>query len=191
MKEGHLSQPNEPVLIKELKRSGNPLRQLRKNLVWNLFYHISGIVAFTYLIFHFSALSIRVTLGILVLVLFFFSLNLYWRVKAFDKLLNTWDQPILEILRSQLILTRKTIRLKEIYTLLFLPFAFLAGLLIGGSAKGFDADDLIKDFNFLSEGMGLALLTMPLFFFYIKWMNKKSFLDFVHQTEKMLKEWES
>lgn len=191
MKEEDLSRPNETILIKELKKSGNPLKELRKNLAWNLGYFVLGILAGIYLIFHFSAISIQVTLGILVLVSLFFSLKIYRRIKAFDQLLAAWDQPILETLRSQLFLTRKTIRMTETGSLLFLPFAFLAGLLIGGSAKDLDADVLIMDFNFIAKGMGLALLTLPLFYFGMKWMNKKSFLDFVKQIEKMLKDWDS
>jgi hypothetical protein len=181
---------SELLLIQQLKESKNPIRKLRKNLAWNIGFYIAGIAAAVYLMLYFPALSLRIVLGILVLQSLFFSWKMYQRIKAFDQLLEGWDQPILITLRAQLLLTRGTLKMMEMRSMLFMPFAYLAGLLIGGSSKGGNADALIMDFLFLAKGMGIALLTLPPLYFLLKWMHKKAFVEFIEQTENLLKEWE-
>ncbi|MGY6744508.1 MAG: hypothetical protein ACXIUQ_17340 [Cecembia sp.] len=68
----------------------------------------------------------------------------------------------------------------------FLHLAYLAGLLVGGSGDGVSADELIMDVSFLLKGMGLALLTMPMIYFLMKWMHRKAFGDFIEQTENIV-----
>jgi hypothetical protein len=75
--------------------------------------------------------------------------------------------------------------------MLFLPLAYLAGLLMGGSTDEVNANDLIVNVSFLAKGMGLSLLTMPPLYFLLKWMHKKAFGDFIEQTENILKGWET
>ena len=70
--------------------------------------------------------------------------------------------------------------------MIFLPLAYLAGLLIGGSGDGVSADVLIRDIIFLTKGMGLALLTMPHVYFLLKWMHKKSFGDHIEHIEEII-----
>lgn len=176
----------ETLTLKKVNESKNPIKILRKNLLANLVYGLVFSFIGVYLMIVFQALSIQLTLGLLILKSQYFHVLIYQRIKAFDNMLKNWDQPILNTLQEQLILTRRTLRMIEIRSMLFMPLAYLAGLLIGGS--GVNADELIKDFAFLSKGLGLALLTMPLIYFLLKWMHKKAFGDFIEQTENILKE---
>lgn len=180
----------EILTLKEPGTSKNPLRELRKNLIHNVGYGVAGILVGIYLMVQFPALSIQVTLGLLIAKSLYFNWKMYQRIIALDRFTRNWDKPIVESLRAQLAYIRQTIRMIEVRSMLFLPLAYLAGLLIGGSGDGVNADELIKDFSFLAEGMGLALLTMPLIYFLLKWMHKKAFGDFIEQTERMLVEWE-
>ena len=180
----------EKLTLKEPGNSKNPLRELRKNLVYNVGYGMAGIVVGIYLMFQFPAVSIQITLGLLIAKSLYFNWKMYQRIQALDRLTANWEKPIVESLRDQLTYTRQTIRMIEIRSMLFMPLAYLAGLLIGGSGDGVSADELIRDFAFLAKGMGLALLTMPLIYFLLKWMHKKAFGDFIEQTERILKEWE-
>jgi hypothetical protein len=180
----------ETLTLKKVNESKNPIRILRKNLMANLVYGLVFSFIGVYLMIVFQALSIQLTLGLLILKSQYFHVLIYQRIKAFDNMLKNWDQPILNTLQEQLILTRKTLRMIEIRSMIFLPLAYLAGLLIGGSGDGVSADELIMDVPFLLKGMGYALLTMPLIYFLLKWMHKKAFGDFIEQTEKILKEME-
>lgn len=180
----------EILTLKEPGTSKNPLRELRKNLIHNVGYGVAGILVGIYLMVQFPALSIQVTLGLLIAKSLYFNWKMYQRIRALDRFTGNWDKPIIESLRTQLTYIRQTIRMIEVRSMLFLPLAYLAGLLIGGSGDGVNADELIKDFSFLAEGMGLALLTMPLIYFPLKWMHKKAFGDFIDQAERMLMEWE-
>lgn len=181
----------ETLTLKKVNESKNPIKILRKNLMANLVFGLMFSVVGVYLMFVFPAVSIQLSLGILILKSQYFHWMMYQRIRVFDQLLKNWDQPILKTLQEQLALTRKTIRMIEIRSMIFLPFAYLAGLLIGGSGDGVGADELIRDFPFLIKRMGLALLTMPLGYYGLKWMHKKAFGDFIEQTESILKEWES
>lgn len=191
MKEEDQAQPSEMLLLKELKKSKNPLQELRKSLVWNVAFGMLGVMTGIFLIFYFPALSIRISVGILVLQTLYYNWKMYQRTQALDQVLKNSDQPLLQTLRRQLSLTRKTIRMMEIRTMIFLPFAYLAGLLIGGSSDTLSADELIFNYRFLIKGMGLSLLTMPALYFGLKWMHQKSFGDFIDQIESMLKAWDT
>lgn len=181
----------EHLTIKKLDERKNPIRTLRKNLLGNLVFGLVFSVLGIYLLFVFQAVSVQLALGILILKSQYFHWLMYQRIKAFDHLLKNWEQPIFQTLAQQLSLTRKTLRMIEVRTMIFLPFAYLAGLLIGGSENGISADELIMDFPFVVKGMSLALLTMPLIYILLKWMHKKAFGDFIEQTEQALKAWET
>ncbi|GHB40745.1 hypothetical protein [Mongoliitalea lutea] len=178
----------ETLTLKKVNESKNPIRILRKNLLANLVFGLVISVGGVYLMFLFQAISIQLSLGVLILESQYFHWRIYQRIKAFNQLLKNWDQPILQTLQEQLTLTRKTLRMIEVRSMIFLPLAYLAGLLVGGSGDGVSADDLIMDVSFLLQGMGLALLTMPLIYFLMKWMHKKAFGDFIEQTENILKQ---
>jgi hypothetical protein len=190
IKEGSQAQPNETLLLKELKKSKNPLQELRKSLVWNVAFGMVGVMAGIFLIFYFPALSIRISVGILVLQTLYYNWKMYQRTQALDQVLKNSDLPLLQALQCQLTLTRRTIRMMEIRTMVFLPFAYLAGLLIGGSSDTVNADELIFDYRFLIKGMGISLLTMPALYFGLRWMHQKSFGDFIDQVEAMLSAWD-
>lgn len=181
----------EKLTLKKPGSSKNPLRELRKNLIHNVGYGVAGILVGIYLMVQFPAISIQVTLGLLIAKSLYFNWKMYQRIRVLDRFTGNWDNPIVESLRAQLAYIRQTIRMIEVRSMLFMPLAYLAGLLIGGSGDGVNADELIKDFAFLSKGLGLALLTMPLIYFLLKWMHKKAFGDFIEQTEKILKDWEA
>ena len=176
----------EKLTLREPGKVINPLRELRKNLLYNLGYGVAGIILGIYLMVQFPAASIQVTLGILIVKSLYFNWKMYQRIQALDRLAANWEKPIMESLQDQLTFTRQTIRMIEIRSMLFLPLAYLAGLLIGGSGDGVSADELIKDFTFLAKGMGLALLTMPFGYYLLKWMHKKSFGDHIEHIEEII-----
>ena len=165
----------EKLISREAGKIVTPLRELRKNLVYNLVYGMVGIVLGICLMVQFPAVSIQVTLGILIVKSLYFNWKMYQRIQSLDRLTANWEKPIMESLQDHLTNIRQTIRMIEIRSMIFLPLAYLAGLLIGGSGDGVSADVLIRDITFLTKGMGLALLTMPLVYFLLKWMHKKSF----------------
>lgn len=176
----------EKLTLREPGKVINPLRELRKNLLYNLGYGVAGIILGIYLMVQFPAASIQVTLGILIVKSLYFNWKMYQRIQALDRLTANWEKPIMESLQDQLTFTRQTIRMIEIRSMLFLPLAYLAGLLIGGSGDGVSANELIKDFTFLAKGMGLSLLTMPPLYFLLKWMHKKSFGDHIEHIEEII-----
>lgn len=186
MKEKQASEVQENLVLKKLEASKNPIKILRKNLIGNLIFGLVGVVIGVYLLIIYQEISLRLTLGLLIIIYQYFNWLIYQRIKAFDRFLNNWDKPIISTLQQQLDLTRKTIKLIEFQTMLFLPLAYLAGLLMGGSTDEVNADDLIVNVSFLVEGMGLSLLTMPPLYFLLKWMHKKAFGDFIEQTENIL-----
>jgi hypothetical protein len=191
MREKQASRKQENLVLKKLEAIKNPIKTLRKNLIGNLiFSYLVGVVVGVYLLVIYPAISLRLTLGVIIVIYLYFNWLMYQRIKAFDRLLDNWDQPIIPTLQQQLDLTRKTIKLIEFQSMLFLPLAYLAGLLIGGTTDEVNADDLIVNVSFLVKGMGLSLLTMPPLYFLLKWMHKKAFGDFIEQTESILKEWE-
>lgn len=176
----------EKLTLKEPGKIVSPLRELRMNLVYNLLFGMAGIVLGIYLMVQFPAVSIQVTLGILIVKSFYFNWKMYQRIQALDRLTSNWEKPIMESLQDQLTYIRQTIRMIEIRSMLFMPLAYLAGLLIGGSGDGVSANELIKDFTFLAKGMGLSLLTMPPLYFLLKWMHKKSFGDHIAHIEEII-----
>jgi uncharacterized membrane protein YfcA len=180
----------ENLVLKKLEASKNPIKTLRRNLIGNLIFGLVGVVVGIYLMVIYPEISLRLTLGVLIVIYQYFNWLMYQRIKAFDRLLDNWDQPIIPTLQQQLDLTRRTIKLIEFQSMLFLPLAYLAGLLIGGTIDEVNADDLIVNVSFLAKGMGLSLLTMPPLYFLLKWMHKKAFGDFIEQTEKILKEYD-
>lgn len=180
----------EKLTLKEPKSSKNPLRELRKSLIHNVGYSAAGILMGIYLMVQFPAISIQVTLAILIAKSLYFNWKMYQRIRAIDQLGKNLNQPIVPTLQSQFSIIRKTLRMIELRSMLFMPIAYLAGLLIGGSGEGVSADELIKDFKFIAEGMGLALLTTPLIYFLLKWMHNKAFGQFIEQCENLLKELE-
>jgi uncharacterized membrane protein YfcA len=180
----------ENLVLKKLEASKNPIKTLRRNLIGNLIFGLVGVVVGIYLMVIYPEISLRLTLGVLIVIYQYFNWLMYQRIKAFDRLLDNWDQPIIPTLQQQLDLTRRTIKLIEFQSMLFLPLAYLAGLLIGGITDEIKADDLIVNVSFLIKGMGLSLLTMPPLYFLLKWMHKKAFGDFIEQTEKILKEYD-
>ena len=190
MKGEQASEVQENLVLKKLEASKNPIKTLRKNLIGNLIFGLLGVIVGIYLLVIYPAISLRLTLGVLIVIYLYFNWLMYQRIKAFDRLLDNWDQPIIPTLQQQLDLTRKTIKLIEFQSMLFLPLAYLAGLLIGGTTDEVNADDLIVNVSFLVKGMGLSLLTMPPLYFLLKWMHKKAFGDFIEQTEKILKEYD-
>jgi uncharacterized membrane protein YfcA len=190
MKGEQASEVQENLVLKKLEASKNPIKTLRKNLIGNLIFGLAGVVVGVYLLVIYPEISLRLTLGLLIVIYQYFNWLIYKRIKAFDRLLDNWDQPIIPTLQQQLDLTRKTIKLIEFQSMLFLPLAYLAGLLIGGTTDEVNADDLIVNVSFLVKGMGLSLLTMPPLYFLLKWMHKKAFGDFIEQTENILKDWE-
>ncbi len=190
MKGKQASEEQENLVLKKLEASKNPIKTLRKNLIGNLIFGLAGVVVGVYLLVIYPEISLRLTLGLLIVIYQYFNWLMYQRIKAFDRLLDNWDQPIIPTLQQQLDLTRKTIKLIEFQSMLFLPLAYLAGLLMGGSTDEVNADDLIVNVSFLVKGMGLSLLTMPPLYFLLKWMHKKAFGDFIEQTENILKGWE-
>jgi uncharacterized membrane protein YfcA len=190
MKGEQASEVQENLVLKKLEASKNPIKTLRKNLIGNLIFGLVGVVVGVYLLVIYPEISLRLTLGLLIVIYQYFNWLMYKRIKAFDRLLDNWDQPIIPTLQQQLDLTRKTIKLIEFQSMLFLPLAYLAGLLMGGSTDEVNADDLIVNVSFLVKGMGLSLLTMPPLYFLLKWMHKKAFGDFIEQTENILKDWE-
>ena len=191
MKGKQASGEQENLVLKKLEASKNPIKTLRKNLIGNLIFGLVGVVVGAYLLVIYPEISLRLTFGVLIVIYQYFNWLMYQRIKAFDRLLDNWDQPIIPTLQQQLDLTRKTIKLIEFQTMLFLPLAYLAGLLIGGTTDEVNADDLIVNVSFLAKGMGLSLLTMPPCYFLLKWMHKKAFGDFIEQTENILKGWET
>jgi len=190
MKGKQASGEQENLVLKKLEASKNPIKTLRRNLIGNLIFGFVGVIVGVYLLVIYPAISLRLTLGVLIVIYQYFNWLMYQRIKAFDRLLDNWDQPIIPTLQQQLDLTRKTIKLIEFQSMLFLPLAYLAGLLMGGSTDEVNADDLIVNVSFLVKGMGLSLLTMPPLYFLLKWMHKKAFGDFIEQTENILKDWE-
>lgn len=190
MKGKQASEVQENLVLKKLEASKNPIKILRKNLIGNLIFGLVGVVIGVYLLIIYQEISLRLTLGVLIVIYQYFNWLIYQRIKAFDRFLNNWDKPIIPTLQQQLDLTRKTIKLIEFQSMLFLPLAYLAGLLMGGSTDEVNADDLIVNVSFLVEGMGLSLLTMPPFYFLLKWMHKKAFGDFIEQTENILMEYD-
>jgi uncharacterized membrane protein YfcA len=191
MKGEQASEVQENLVLKKLEASKNPIKTLRKNLIGNLIFGLLGVIVGIYLLVIYPAISLRLTLGVLIVIYLYFNWLMYQRIKAFDRLLDNWDQPIIPTLQQQLDLTRKTIKLIEFQSMLFLPLAYLAGLLMGGSTDKVNANDLIVNVSFLAKGMGLSLLTMPPLYFLLKWMHKKAFGDFIEQTENILKGWET
>jgi hypothetical protein len=191
MKGRQASEEQGNLVLKKLEASKNPIKTLRKNLIGNLIFGLVGVVVGVYLLVIYPEISLRLTLGVLIVIYQYFNWLMYQRIKAFDRLLDNWDQPIIPTLQQQLNLTRKTIKLIEFQSMLFLPLAYLAGLLMGGSTDEVNADDLIVNVSFLVKGMGLSLLTMPPLYFLLKWMHKKAFGDFIEQTENILKGWET
>lgn len=191
MKGKQASGEQENLVLKKLEASKNPIKTLRKNLIGNLIFGLVGVVVGAYLLVIYPEISLRLTFGVLIVIYQYFNWLMYQRIKAFDRLLDNWDQPIIPTLQQQLDLTRKTIKLIEFQSMLFLPLAYLAGLLMGGSTDEVNADDLIVNVSFLVKGMGLSLLTMPPLYFLLKWMHKKAFGDFIEQTENILKGWET
>lgn len=191
MKGEQASGEQENLVLKKLEASKNPIKTLRKNLIGNLIFGLVGVVVGVYLLVIYPEISLRVTLGVLIVIYQYFNWLMYQRIKAFDRLLDNWDQPIIPTLQQQLDLTRKTIKLIEFQSMLFLPLAYLAGLLIGGTTDEVNADDLIVNVSFLVKGMGLSLLTMPPLYFLLKWMHQKAFGNFIEQTENILKDWEN
>lgn len=177
---------SEKLTLREPGKIINPLRELRKNLLYNLGYGVAGIILGIYLMVQFPDVSIRVTLGILIAKSLYFNWKMYQRIQALDRLTSNWENPIMKSLNDQLTHTRQTIQMIEIRSMLFLPLAYLAGLLIGGSGDGVSADELIRDITFLAKGMGLALLTMPSVYFLLKWMHKKSFGDHIAHIEEII-----
>ena len=176
----------EKLISREAGKIVTPLRELRKNLVYNLVYGMVGIVLGICLMVQFPAVSIQVTLGILIVKSLYFNWKMYQRIQALDRLTANWEKPIMESLQDHLTNIRQTIRMIEIRSMIFLPLAYLAGLLIGGSGDGVSADVLIRDIIFLTKGMGLALLTMPHVYFLLKWMHKKSFGDHICHIEEII-----
>jgi uncharacterized membrane protein YfcA len=191
MKGKQASGEQENLVLKKLEASKNPIKTLRKNLIGNLIFGLVGVVVGAYLLVIYPEISLRLTFGVLIVIYQYFNWLMYQRIKAFDRLLDNWDQPIIPTLQKQLDLTRKTIKLIEFQSILFLPLAYLAGLLMGGSTDEVNADDLIVNVSFLVKGMGLSLLTMPPLYFLLKWMHKKAFGNFIEQTENILKGWET
>jgi uncharacterized membrane protein YfcA len=191
MKGEQASEVQENLVLKKLEASKNPIKTLRKNLIGNLIFGLVGVVVGVYLLVIYPEISLRLTLGLLIVIYQYFNWLIYKRIKAFDRLLDNWDQPIIPTLQQQLDLTRKTIKLIEFQSMLFLPLAYLAGLLIGGTTDEVNADDLIVNVSFLVKGMGLSLLTMPPLYFLLKWMHKKAFGNFIEQMENILKGWET
>ncbi|MGY6520162.1 MAG: hypothetical protein ACXIUD_00415 [Mongoliitalea sp.] len=186
MKGEQASEVQENLVLKKLEASKNPIKTLRKNLIGNLIFGLVGVVVGIYLLVIYPEISLRLTLGLLIVIYQYFNWLMYQRIKAFDRLLDNWDQPIIPTLQQQLDLTKKTIKLIEFQSMLFLPLAYLAGLLMGGSTDEVNADDLIVNVSFLAKGMGLSLLTMPPLYFLLKWMHMKAFGDFIEQTENIL-----
>ena len=164
----------------------NPINRLKGNLRWNFIFGIIGIIAFSAIVISYSALSIRITMGILILKSIYFNYKVYQRIKSLHNLSNERSRPILDILQIQLSLIRKTIQMIELRTMLFMPLAYLAGLLIGGSRDGVDADELIMNSSYIFEGLAKSFLTLPPLYFGIKWMHKKSFGDHICHIEEII-----
>lgn len=181
----------EQLALPTTRRSRNPLATLKRNLVVSLVGNLVITLICTYYVFLFSVVFIKALLLMGVVESLYSNWKIYQRTKALSQSLEDVDQPILDTVRQQLGLLRRTIRMIEHRALLFLPFGYLAGLLIGGSSDGMPADELLKNPLFLIQGMAFSLLIMPLLYFCIKWINKKAFGDYINQTENMLKEWES
>ncbi|EIM78414.1 hypothetical protein A3SI_03448 [Nitritalea halalkaliphila LW7] len=177
----------DQLRLKKTDGSKHPIRTLRKNLIISLISGILFSLAGIYIMILHPAWSLHLLLGILILKSQYFHWLMWQRIRAFDRLLKNWDQPLLLTLKEHVTLTRKTLRIIEIRTLLFLPLAYLAGLLLGGSIEGDDPDTLLTDFSFLAIGMGLSLLTMPLLYFLYKWMHKKAFGDYLARTEELIR----
>ena len=140
----------EKLISREAGKIVTPLRELRKNLVYNLVYGMVGIVLGICLMVQFPAVSIQVTLGILIVKSLYFNWKMYQRIQSLDRLTANWEKPIMESLQDHLTNIRQTIRMIEIRSMIFLPLAYLAGLLIGGSGDGVSADVLIRDIIFLT-----------------------------------------
>jgi hypothetical protein len=190
LKEKDRNRITEKLIIKQPATSSNPLKALRRSMIWNVGLGMVGVLVFAYLMLEFPDLPIRIILGILLLKTLFFNWKMYQRMRSFDQLEENWNQPIVETIRTQLAMTRKTIQMMEIRTMLLMPLAYLAGLLMGGKNNGIPTEKLLRDHNFLLVGMGISLLTLPIIFFAMRWMHKKTFGDFIDQAEDLLKNWE-
>lgn len=164
----------------------NPLAKLRRALAWTTGFYLAGILAGMVAVFQYSAFSIRICLAILMIESGYAAWNMILRIREFDRFRTQLDQDLLNRLNTHLDLIRGTIGLIETRTILFLPFAYLTGLLIGGSSETIHADTLIRDHAFLLEGMGIALLTMPALYFFMKWTHKKTLGDHIAQIETMV-----
>jgi hypothetical protein len=177
-------QQDAPLLFRNKPmKSQSPYYKLKKSMIWN----ISAGILFSLLavgwIFYTPYWEIKLCLIILVFKNLYFDWKLWHILKKFDHIFNHWDYALIGNLRHLLSLMRSTIKTIEWRTVLFLPLAYLTGLMIGQPFSTMPNQDIQVYLVFLLKGMAISLLTLPLFWYTIKWMHKKAFADYVEQME--------
>ena len=120
----------EQVVIK--RKSNNPFFKLKKNLliIWwlNLIAILFGVVLFLNL-FELGILS-KICLSILILESVYHEYKIYSILINLNRIFNRNKISVIDFATQQLGLTKKTIKLIENRTLIFMPLGYITGIIL-------------------------------------------------------------
>jgi hypothetical protein len=74
--------------------------------------------------------------------------------------------------------------------MVFMPLGYLAGSMMIYDKNAISQDNPVINFSVIKSAIILALITMPILYFGLKWFHKISFGKYIEETEDTLIEWE-
>ena len=186
----HVKADTGKLNVRKLRNSNNPVLKLRNSIEFNTWLGIASILGCIYLTFQFTSIYIYSLMLILIIQSGYFTWRLYQSKLEFEKLSQNWNQSIIQALQIQIKLFKKTIQLLELRSMVFMPLGYLAGSMMIYDKNTISQDNPVINFSVIKSAIILALITMPILYFGLKWFHKISFGKYIEETEDTLIEWE-
>jgi hypothetical protein len=186
----HVKADTGKLNVRKLRKSNNPVLKLRNSIEFNTWFGIASILGCIYLTFQFTSIYIYSLMLILIIQSGYFTWRLYQSKLEFEKLSQNWNQSIIQALQIQIKLFKKTIQLLELRSMVFMPLGYLAGSMMIYDKNTISQDNPVINFSVIKSAIILALITMPILYFGLKWFHKISFGKYIEETEDTLIEWE-
>jgi hypothetical protein len=186
----HVKADTGKLNVRKLRNSNNPVLKLRNSIEFNTWFGIASILGCIYLTFQFTSIYIYSLMLILIIQSGYFTWRLYQSKLEFEKLSQNWNQSIIQALQIQIKLFKKTIQLLELRSMVFMPLGYLAGSMMIYDKNTISQDNPVINFSVIKSAIILALITMPILYFGLKWFHKISFGKYIEETEDTLIEWE-
>lgn len=186
----HVKADTGKLNVRKLRNSNNPVLKLRNSIEFNTWFGIASILGCIYLTFQFTSIYIYSLMLILIIQSGYFTWRLYQSKLEFEKLSQNWNQSIIQALQIQIKLFKKTIQLLELRSMVFMPLGYLAGSMMIYDKNAISQDNPVINFSVIKSAIILALITMPILYFGLKWFHKISFGKYIEETEDTLIEWE-